>query len=372
MARRVTCAALLLFVVFVTPVGCGRPEAAIGVLLPLSGELAPWGSQARLAIELALETGPEGSRPRLLVRDTRGDATEAARLFEELCDEGATVVLGPLTTDNALAVGLVARARGVPLVVPGATGTGVTGGNSFVFRICYTDAEAARALASFARRDLQLGNVIVAVDLTQSYSVGLAEAFSREFRMLQGLVLDEHAYFGGDDPEGLAGVLAWAARREADGVFIPGYAKHVERMVEGTDDAVLADLVLLGADGWDQPGLQTLLVDRVAGAYYTTHFSLDEQRPGGAAFVDAFRERAGADPTGFAALAYDAARAVEQVFDAAIEAATVRDRIGRLRRFEGVTGRVTLGPDGSPASKGIVLEQLHDSRRSRFIRRLDG
>ena len=112
------------------------------------------GLQALAAIELALAQA--GAEWRLEVRDTRSRPAEALRLFQELADAGVGVVLGPLSTDEAVAVSGLARARSVPLLSLGALGAVAADDDPWAFRMAFRDADAARGLAAYARYTLEL------------------------------------------------------------------------------------------------------------------------------------------------------------------------------------------------------------------------
>ncbi|HZJ72566.1 MAG TPA: ABC transporter substrate-binding protein, partial [Planctomycetota bacterium] len=126
--------------------GCGgRPPGAIGVALPLAGPLSEWGREARAGLELAFARGSQPA-PRVVWEDTGGTPDGAMAALERLVDQGATLVVGPFTTDEAIAAGTLARSLGVPLVVPAATGAGVA----------EPHGPAARALAEWAASDARL------------------------------------------------------------------------------------------------------------------------------------------------------------------------------------------------------------------------
>jgi len=361
----------LLFALTLSP-ACSRtpPEGVVGVILPLTGPLKQWGMEMQAAVEVALAELPLDRRPLLVPCDNGGTARGTTTAFEHVRSQGASVVIGPLTTDSAITAGIVARGMALPCVLPAATGDEVLRGNSFSVRMCHGDAEAGRALAAWARDELGLQRVAVVVDLRAAYSLGLAESFSHEFQRRGGLVVGEVSYYGGDPA--LTSVLDDVAKMQIDGALLAGYAPDLINMVEGARDPRVSELVLLGGDAWDGAGLPDALAGRVKGAYHTRHFNPEDKDPRVAAFIDAYRAHTGSSPSDAAALAYDAARAVFSVFDPALDGPELLVRLRGLRDFPGVTGSIDIDASGAPGGKAVILEQYHDPDRPAFVARIDG
>lgn len=351
---------------------CSRtpPQGVVGVILPLTGPLKQWGLDMQAAVEVALAELPPDRRPLLVPCDNGGTARGTTTAFEHVRSQGASVVIGPLTTDNAITAGIVARGMAMPCVLPAATGNEVLNGNTFSVRMCHGDAEAGRALAAWARDELGLERVAVVVDLRAAYSLGLAESFSREFQRRSGLIAGEVSYYGGDPA--LTGVLDEVAAMDIDGALLAGYAPDLILMVEGARNPSVKDLVLLGGDAWGGAGLPDALAGRVKGAYHTRHFNPEDDRPRVTGFLDAYRAHTGSSPSDAAALAYDAASAVFSVFDPKLDGPELLVRLRGLQDFPGVTGTIDIDARGAPGSKAVILEQYHDPDRPAFVARIDG
>jgi branched-chain amino acid transport system substrate-binding protein len=348
---------------------CGRgPEGQVGLLFPLSGAMAERGHEMRTAFDLALAELPEERRPGVLEADSRGSARATTMAYGELVAMGASVVLGPLTTDEVEAATLVARATRVPCVGPAATGTHAPDGDPWALRLCYSDDDAARALAGWARMTLRLERAATVVDLRSSYSLNLARAFAREFSRLNGRIVGEVTYHSGT-PQ-VASTLDEVATLEVEVALVAGYGSDLVRMLEGSGDPRLSRLVLLGGDGWSGGGLHRACVGRVAGAYHTRHYDPASADPLVRDFQRRWLEATGQEPSDAAALTYDAARAVLQLFDAGAGGPGLRDALLGLRERPGVTGPLTLDPRGTAVRRPIHLEQVHDPAGPSIVARL--
>ena len=354
-------------------IGCSRQpaEGTVGVLVPLSGALKPWGREMSDGIRLAWDQGPSPERPKLLHNDSPGDPREATVAFEELLDQDARMVIGPLTTDEVMAAGLVARRRKTPLVAPAATGMGILGAEpSFTVRLCYGDDEAAAALASFAETELHLQRMALVVDLGSSYALGLADAFACAFQERRGRIVDS-VYYRADDPDRLQALDAVAAM-DVQGALLAGYAPDLVPMVKAARSPHLASLVFLGGDGWADPELQRALAGRVAGAYHTRHFNPSAGTPEVRAFLEAWSLHHPEPPGDFAALGFDAARVVLSVFDGSLDGTAQQRRLAGLTDFPGVTGIISLDQRGAAIRMPIVIESFHEREGPRIVTTLGG
>jgi len=348
---------------------CGQATPTrLGLLVPLTGPLAARGHEMRTALDLALAELPESRRPEVLQADTEGSARRTTSAFAELVAEGASVVLGPLTTDEVEAASLLARSERVPCVAPAATGADVGEADGWMVRTCYADDDAARALAGWARMTLHLERVATIVDLRSGYSLGLARAFSREFSRLNGRIVGEVPYHAGgaDVPPALDA----AAALDVEGVLVAGYAPDILVMVESAHDPRVAGLVLLGGDGWGGGTLDRALAGRVRGAYHTRHFDPSSDEPVVREFVARWRAATGEMPSDAAALTYDAARVVLALLPPEPDVALLRQRLLGLRDRAGVTGMLTIDARGASVRRSIFLEQLHATSGASIVARL--
>jgi branched-chain amino acid transport system substrate-binding protein len=239
-------------------------------------------------------------------------------------------------------------------------------------RLCYEDAEAARALAEWAASDARLQRMAVVIDLESAYSLGLAEAFRHAYVRLGGRIVGEVAYRGGRDDR--AQVLGRVAALDVQGAFIAGYAPDIVAMFEApeTDEvrARLAQLVLLGGDGWNGAGLREAMAGRVAGAYHTRHFDPSAQEPQVAEFLSDWRALHASDPTDAGALGYDAGLAARSVFDPDLDGAALLERLRALHDLAGVTGPITIGAAGSALRKPVVLVRVDREPGAQVVARL--
>ncbi|NBW99799.1 ethanolamine utilization protein EutJ, partial [bacterium] len=94
-----------------------------------------------------------------------------------------------------------------------------------------------------------------------------------------------------------------------------------------------------------------------SGAYFSTHFSIDDQNPAVQAFVAQFKDRYGKAPNALSALGYDAARIALKAIEKApsLSPSDIREALSETRNFEGVTGMISINKDRNAVKPAVVL-----------------
>ena len=335
----------------------------IGSVGALTGPEAHFGSESRNGAQLAVEEantagGIQGRQLTLRSYDSQSRPEEAANAMTRLVSQdGALFVVGENQSSLSLAMAPAAAKGEVPMIAPSSTNPRVTtDGGPYVFRVCFTDTFQGELLARYAAETLKAERVAILVDQKSDYSVGLARVFSGRFGALGGKVVAEEAYAKGDTDFRSQLTRAKAARPQV--LFIPGYYSDVGPMARQARELGI-QATLLGGDGLDSGGrLGELGGAAVEGALYSTHFAADN--PGGRVqdFITKYKARFGHVPDALGALGYDAARVGLDALrrSSGVGGPALREQIARTRDFDGVTGRITLGPDRDAVKPAIIVK----------------
>lgn len=167
------------------PIGLGQPTqpgaprgGPVAILLPLSGMHADIGQPMLQAAQLAL-AGP--GAPPLLVEDTGGNPQRAAAAAQAAIQQGAGLILGPLTSAETAAVAPVARAANVEVLAftndpaqaqPGVWTLGITPGQQ-VRRLMAAAQAQGRNQAAALLPDNQFGRAMGQALVQTAASLGL-------------------------------------------------------------------------------------------------------------------------------------------------------------------------------------------------------
>src|SRR5574337_661786 len=202
------------------------PEIIIGVVGPMSGDLAHLGRDVREAVALAAEEWNErggilGHRIRLLVEADRNDPAEAVAAATRLVAAGVWGVIGHLTSAGSLPASAIYHAAAIPQITPSSTDPRLTEQRFMnLFRTCGRDDQQGRVAAEFVLDTLHPRRVAVLHDQTP-YGQALAKTFERRMaHERRGLSVTSMALLS--DRKDLGSAIEQIKAKEPDLVYFGG------------------------------------------------------------------------------------------------------------------------------------------------------
>ena len=156
----------------------------VAVLLPFSGGMEEFGIEYARGIEIAVEelnyhVLPGGKTYVVDYFDTKGDTMSLLNTFFEIYNEGYPVVIGPMTSTEALAIAKYAEVLGVVLLSPGATSDDLTDFRDYVFRTVSSDRYLGLGLGKIVGGNEAFEDIMI-LHTDDSYGIGLVELFVEE------------------------------------------------------------------------------------------------------------------------------------------------------------------------------------------------
>lgn len=340
------------------------PDITIGLIAPLSGELAETVGQAtlrgaRLAVSEVneaggIEVGDAGRKVVLAIADDRDSPDEAVAAATRLINEKNVVALVglPLSRIAIPVADLAERAR-IPTVSSWSTNPRTTAGKKFVFRVAFTDDFQGRVIARFSRETLGANTAAVLYDIASDYNRGLAEIFRQEFEAVGGRVVAFESYT--TDEGDFGGQLRHIRDSGAEVLFLPNYDNEVPRQArQGRELGVAAQL--MGSDTWG--GLSSAEHPELEGAFFTDNWNVALDNPEARSFVETYQKTYGSPPSSAAALSYDATRLVLTAIArlGRADPESIRDGLANIEKYEGVTGTLQFQGNGDPIRSVVVLQ----------------
>lgn len=336
----------------------------IGLLMPLTGQISQFGEQTRNGAMLALKqrNNKVGNYTiNAVVEDDKNDETEAVARVQKLVTEDQVIaVIGSVSSRISIPVSEVLEQQGVIQISPTSTADALTPGKKWIFRACFNDSFQGKVMAKFAREELNAQTAAILYDLANPYSEGLYKSFEAAFTDLGGQVVKVESYRTGD--QDFRAQLTSIAGANPDVLFLPDYYNPVGLIAQQARE-VGVQATLLGADGWDDSQLYDLGGEAILGGYFSNHYSVEQENPESKAFVEAYRQEYGEDPSALAALGYDAANllldAIQRVIDNGgdpTDPEQVRDALEQTQGFKGVTGTISFDENHNPVKDAVVLQ----------------
>jgi len=318
-----------------SPIGQGQVK--VGLILPLGapGNAGATAQSMRNAAELALS---EFNNPniQLLVKDDGGSAPGAQQAAQQLVEEGAEIILGPLFAHSVAPVGQVARARGIP-VVAFSTDSNVAAAG--VYLLSFLPESDVERLVGYAAQQGKRSFAAAIPD--NAYGSVVEAAFKQAVARRNGRIVALERY-PADRAQLQASIRSLAAgARSADTIFIPDTADTVPIIVQtlaanGVDTRTVQ---LLGSGLWEDP--QIFSNSALEGAWFAGPDSTGFRN-----FSGRYRSRYNQDPVRTATLVYDAVALVAALTKTQGERRFAADVLANTSGFNGIDGLFRFRRDG--------------------------
>lgn len=361
---RFLCVLLMVSLALVTPVAAAEP-IVLGAYLSMTGGVASYGGMGWTGITIAKKMQPEvlGRPVDVKLADTKSDKVESANAVSRLIEKDKVcAIIGEMISGNTIAGADIAERSKVPMVSPTATNPIVTQGKKYVFRVCFIDTDQGRVLAKLAKDQLKAKTAALIYDMSQDYSVGLATFFKKEFVAAGGKIVSETKFKSGD--RDFTPQLSSIKGTNPDVICAPIYYTECALLAKQAREMDL-NVPILGGDGLQAPELLELGGSAVENIYFTTHFHKDMiTSEAGKKFLQIFEsENPNKEPDAFTAMAADAYLLVLDAIKRAgsAESTKIREALLNTKDFEGVTGKLTMKPDGNPI-KAMVVDKVKDGK----------
>jgi len=300
-----------------------KPNLRVGVVLPLSGTMGPYGQEVLNGINLALEhlkkADPDvANRIAIISKDGEGVSGVSEKAARQLLsNERADILIGSVTNPTTMSLASLAMELRKPLVAPAATNAAITKRGEYVFRTCNIDANQGAIMARFAATNLKKTTAAIIFEPGSEYSVALANQFEKTFTQNGGTITGKVEFKAGT--EDFKAIITKARKGRPAIMFVPGYNQDATKIINQAH-ALAVKTVFLGGDGWDSPDLYKE-VDKAAlkNVYYTISYSELDPDPKIQEFIKAYQSASFASgkprrPSALAISGYDAMTVVYDAF----------------------------------------------------------
>lgn len=304
--------------------GTDVPALKLGTILPLTGDLSPYGPSAERAVQLAVQHvndagGVNGEEVELVTADSETNEDAASQAASQLIDveevHGIVGAMGSGISHSFLDQVVSAE---IPMISPSNTGTDFTElsetgeTDGWYFRTVPSDALQGAVMAQLAADEGYETASILAIN--NAYGTGFGDVFQASFEEAGGQVLDYVRY----DPDGtdFSSDVGSAASDDPDVIVAIGYPDTGRIFMQNAFDRGHAGgnptADWLFSEGFnDQSGFVDELatvqfegedVSIIEGCMGTTPQELTDER-----FINDFQDAYDEEPALFADRTYDAA-----------------------------------------------------------------
>ena len=379
----------------------------LGVVLPLTGNLAATGQKVLQGIQLAYNLLPEPSRKNIFlnVKDSAG-SSDIESVLRELARNPKTVaVIGPLLSEEIRKSIKVADLFKLNIFSPTASSAGIVETSPYIFRNALTRKIQAQFLAQYSINILDLRRFVIlypmenfgedlkdeflnAVESFGGEIVGVSSYdrsqndFKKQILELGGIADDElyqitrkqiienkgvndfsdptllsrpkvdMEHWSGDKIENLKVSLELGY----DALFIPGIYDKVGLIIPQLAFYNIEKISLLGTNGWNSPELIKMGGKFLKSIFFVDGFYSDSNQIKVRRFVEQFENNYGETPSYLSAQAYDAAGILFKSINlGGNNRLKLKESLIKVKNYSGVTGKTSLLESGDSEKNIFVL-----------------
>jgi branched-chain amino acid transport system substrate-binding protein len=355
--------------------GSENKVAKIGVIAPLSGDLAALGKGISNSVDLALKQANEsqaipGWTLELAAEDDQATPDVGKNAATKLAsDKDVVAVVGTLNSSVAQSVQPVLAAANITQVSPANTNPALTQGANFAtapertyptyFRTCTTDSIQGPFAARYLFEKAGIKEIATVHD-KKTYGQGLVDAFTQEYTKLGGKIVAAETINPDDDK--YDAVISKIKPSNPKAVYYGGEYPQAGPFSQQMKAAGL-NVPLMGGDGIYSGEFIKLAGATSNGDLATAIGAPTEELASAKAFVEAYEAGGYADPyEAYGAYSYDAANAIINALkvslaDADSAEAARQATVEAMSKvsFDGVTGKVAFDEYGDTTSRVLTV-----------------
>ena len=379
----------------------------LGILLPLTGNLAATGQKVLQGIQLAYNLLPEASRKDIFlnVKDSSGSSDIESVLRELARNPKIVAVIGPLLSDEIKKSIKVADLFKLNIFSPTASSAGIVEVSPYIFRNALTRKIQAQFLAEYSINTLNLRRFVVLYPM-EPFGEELKDEFLQSVEGLGGEIVGVSSYdrsqndfkkqvleLGGiaddelyqitrkqitenkeindfSDPTLLSRPKVemehWSGDKIEnlkvslelgyDALFIPGIYDKVGLIIPQLAFYNIEGISLLGTNGWNSPELIKMGGKFLKSVYFVDGFFSNSNQIRVRRFVEQFKNNYGETPSNLSAQAYDAAGIIfKSINSGANNRLKLKESLIKVKNYPGVTGKTSLLESGDSEKNIFAL-----------------
>lgn len=345
-------------------VSSGAKNAAkIGFTAALTGGAAAYGKSEEEGVRLAVEEiNKKGDFPiDLLVEDTKAVPADSMNATKKLIQEKVSMIIGPMTSNEAKAAGPIIQNAKVPSLEISVTAENITDIGDCIFRNSVPESKNIPQTVKKTHKLLgyKTAAILYAHDNEQHVT---AQKYFQKTMEEEGVKVIDVETFGSKDSE-YSAQLTNIQHKAPDVIVVCSYYQEGSRILKKMREMGM-DQPVLGDNGFVSPELGKMAGAAADNVYVSSMWSTDRKDEKVQKFVENYTKAYGRAPDQFAASAYDG---VYMAMDAMQRAGTttdhkkIRDALAQMKDFKGVCGTFSFDEKRDPVVD-LILMKMQDGK----------
>lgn len=335
----------------------------IGFTAALTGGAAAYGKSEEEGVRLAVEEiNKKGDFPiDLLVEDTKAVPADSMNATKKLIQEKVSMIIGPMTSNEAKAAGPIIQNAKVPSLEISVTAENITDIGDCIFRNSVPESKNIPQTVKKTHKLLgyKTAAILYAHDNEQHVT---AQKYFQKTMEEEGVQVIDVETFGSKDSE-YSAQLTNIQHKAPDVIVVCSYYQEGSRILKKMREMGM-DQPVLGDNGFVSPELGKMAGAAADNVYVSSMWSADRKDEKVQKFVENYTKAYGRAPDQFAASAYDG---VYMAMDAMQRAGTttdhkkIRDALAQMKDFKGVCGTFSFDEKRDPVVD-LILMKMQDGK----------
>ncbi len=347
--------AVILLLISSACVKSGQSTVKVGLIGPLTGDVAVYGVPVSQAAKLAVDQingkgGINGRQVALITEDSRCDAGAANTAMQKLATQDKVVgIIGGLCSSETLAAAPIAEQTKVPIISPASTSPDITLAGDYVFRVVASDSFQGKIGANLAAsKGFRKAAVLY---INNDYGVGLKSVFSETFRKKGGEIVLEDAFAPSESS--FQTLLTKAKGRDPD-VYVVSLAVEAGQILRQKGELGLNIPFILSEGSKDD----SVIAAAGAGAegVYVTFPKPNTDSAVYQGFAAAYKTATGEEAKIYTSESYDAANMLLQAIQKSDGTGEgIKNSLYSLGAYEGASGTIEFDQFGDTSKPYTVM-----------------
>ena len=323
-------------------------EISIGVVLPVTGLLAPTGKRMKQGLELALDeinnAHLNDTKLKFIIADDNGTPEGAIEAFNKLIHEdGVSVILGPATSSATQAAFPVAQENQVVAISPTSGARGLSAIGDFVFRVPLATNIVALKGVETTHAKLGYQRVATMYDDTDLFSTDRDAALQEALTAIDVEILTTEVFQSSDTD--FSAQLTRIKALNPDAIFVSALPPEKPGILIQAHELGIS--VPITVSSLTSVEVQAAGVAAEGAITFIGWLSTDDT-PGNQAFVQNYNATFGTTPNVFATASYVAVYILAEAIENAqsSDAISIRDALANISDLDTVLGKFSFNPDG--------------------------
>ena len=333
----------------------------IGVMYPLSGDVATVGLPIQKATKIAIDEinakgGINGRKVEAIYEDGKCNPKDGNAASQKLVNiDKVKIIIGGVCSGETLGAAPITESNKVILISPSATSPDITKAGDFVFRVAPSDAYAGIVASNYAFNELKAKKTALITE-SNDYAQGLRKVFKENFVKLGGEITADETY-NPEDTDFRTQVTKAKASNPNVIYIVPGNPTKGVLLIKQIKEAGISLQLLTAEVMIGRNVIKENAADMEGMIGIEQKF--DDKAPKSSALLAKYKQQAGEEAPfpAYMAGAYDIVYLLaDAIGKYGYDSEKIKDYLYSVKNYEGAVGKITIDNNGDPIMEYSVKQ----------------